>query len=134
MPKRVLICGGRNFTDYQFLSETLLRELAPWLPDVEIIQGAARGADMLAAKFAWHHCSVKSRFFPILDAEWEQLGKGAGHNRNARMLAQSGADLVIAFPGQGGTADMCAIAGKAGVEVRRIEMPDALAQMKEIAA
>ena len=37
--------------------------------------------------------------------------------RNARMLAEGKPDLVVAFPGGRGTADMVAQARKAGVRV-----------------
>jgi hypothetical protein len=52
-------------------------------------------------------------------ANWYLHGKGAGHERNARML-ELGPELVVAFPGGRGTANMIARAERAGVEVMRI--------------
>ena len=41
----------------------------------------------------------------------------AGHKRNQLMLETEKPDLVIAFPGTGGTADMMRRARRAGVKV-----------------
>jgi len=38
--------------------------------------------------------------------EWDELGKKAGPLRNQRMLDEGKPDLVVAFPGGGGTKDM----------------------------
>jgi predicted Rossmann-fold nucleotide-binding protein len=43
----------------------------------------------------------------------------AGHYRNQEM-ADTGADLCIAFPGGRGTADMVRRAAAAGIEIRRV--------------
>ena len=52
-------------------------------------------------------------------ADWERLGRGAGPERNRRMLEQSNPDLVLAFwDGKSrGTKHMIEIAEKAGVPV-----------------
>ena len=44
----------------------------------------------------------------------------AGPRRNARMLAEGKPDLVVAFPGGRGTADMVSKARAAKVEVMEI--------------
>jgi hypothetical protein len=54
-------------------------------------------------------------------AEWGRLGRAAGPIRNAVMLRDGKPELVIAFKGGAGTADMKARARKAGIEVREIE-------------
>jgi hypothetical protein len=50
-------------------------------------------------------------------ADWDGLGRKAGPIRNQRMLDEGKPDLVIAFPGGRGTADMVRRAREAGVEV-----------------
>lgn len=107
---RILICGGRDFTDH----ELFIWAMKPFIADnTEVIHGNALGADSMA--FAWgvsHNYRVHS--FP---ADWETHGKSAGPIRNQQMLDEGKPDLVIAFPGGRGTADMVSRAKKAGIEV-----------------
>jgi hypothetical protein len=52
--KRILVCGGRDFTDYRLLCKTLDGLFpAPMLPpnDTVIIHGDAAGADRLAGQW-----------------------------------------------------------------------------------
>ena len=116
MPNRVLICGGRVWTNRQ-LTFTSLDAHHEFDPIDVVIHGAAKGADSLAGEWA------KSRDIPILaypvsKADWERLGWQAGHLRNQQMLDEAKPNLVIAFPGRGGTADMKKRAAKAGVPVK----------------
>lgn len=110
---RVLVCGGRDYADRAYLW-SILDGLGP--PEVSVIMsGMARGADTLAAQWA-------TRFgFPLLKfpANWERDGKAAGPIRNQRMLDEGKPDVVVAFPGGRGTADMVRRAEKAGVRVIR---------------
>ena len=110
---RVLVCGGRDFTDETAVVNALFR-----LEDVkgdftEIIHGGARGADALAGEFA----RLRRAKEIVFRANWKRDGKAAGPLRNQRMLDQGRPDLVIAFPGGRGTADMTRRARAAGVEV-----------------
>lgn len=117
--KRVLVCGGRDFSDGR-----RVREMLDWLPDVEcIIEGGARGADMLAAGWAQAASGVRLETYP---ADWKNHGRAAGPIRNRQMLAEGHPDLVIAFPGGRGTADMVEQAKAAGVPV--IEVPALIAR------
>ena len=107
---RVLVCGGRDFTDWGMLCcalDSLLRR-----PTV-VIHGAARGADTLAG------CWGELRRVPVwaFQADWEKHGHAAGPFRNAQMIAEGLPDLVVAFPGGRGTADMVRQARGAGVRV-----------------
>lgn len=81
-----------------------------------LIEGGALGADRLAQDWA------NGTGIPVetYEADWENQGSFAGPARNARMLAEGRPDLVIAFPGGRGTADMMRKARKAGVEVIEI--------------
>jgi hypothetical protein len=78
-----------------------------------VITGGARGADSMAHEWA------VSRGIPteVYMAEWGRLGRKAGPIRNQRMLQQGRPDLVIAFPGGRGTANMIGQANAAGLEV-----------------
>jgi hypothetical protein len=49
---RVLVAGGRHFTDYALLRATLDKLLAKRLPDVELLTAGGPGVPMLAASYA----------------------------------------------------------------------------------
>ena len=113
---RVLVCGGRDFND--------ALTLGSWLGGIHkdhgittIIHGGARGADTMAGEFAkWKGIPVE-----VFPADWNGDGKAAGPIRNSRMLKEGLPDLVVAFDGGRGTADMIAKARKAGVRVQIAE-------------
>ena len=105
---RVLVCGGREYADAARVTEVLDAQSI-----TVIIEGCARGADSLAEDYARTH-RIPVRHFP---ADWERNGKAAGHIRNREMLVQGRPDLVIAFPGGRGTANMVGQARLAGVRV-----------------
>ena len=85
---KVLCCGDRNWTDY---SKIFIR-LSKLSKDTIIIQGEARGADLLSKRAAIK-LGLKHLDFP---ANWAKYGKAAGPKRNKQMLEQL-PDLVIAF-------------------------------------
>ncbi len=109
---RVLVCGGREFANRQMLTAALNR-LHQVRGITMIIAGGARGADTMAewwAKGIGVPCDV-------YEADWISLGRKAGPIRNQRMLEEGKPDLVMAFPGGRGTADMVRRGKEAGVEV-----------------
>jgi hypothetical protein len=111
---RFLVCGGRDFDNYVLMAGVL--SLFDWDPAYDVIvAGAARGADALAANYAKTH-NLNLEEYP---ADWNANGKTAGVIRNQQML-DTGIDLVIAFPGGKGTADMKSRARKAGVTVLEV--------------
>lgn len=114
---RILVCGGRNFNDWPLLKDTL-DGLEPMQASV-IIHGAALGADALASQWARLRRVVVEPFF----ADWKTHGRASGPIRNARMLEEGKPDLVVAFPGGRGTANMVAQARAAGVRVIEVESP-----------
>lgn len=112
---RVLVCGGRDYCDKDRLHAVLdrLHELR----DIGIvIEGNARGADRMAGYWAKKKRLTNLKF----TAEWSKYGKAAGSIRNQKMLTEGLPDLVVAFPGGRGTADMVRRAKSAGVEVLEI--------------
>jgi hypothetical protein len=109
---RVLVCGGRNFDDLPLLDRTLDR-LHSETPFSHVIMGDANGADLMAMFWAGANNIPHTRFV----AKWEREGRAAGPIRNQAMLDHGKPDLVIAFPGGTGTADMMRRAGNAGVRV-----------------
>lgn len=120
MIKTILICGGRDFADYHLLQQTINKirfgERGDRRIDIRIIHGGAKGADAFAAAYATA-TKTDCRSFP---ADWDQYGKGAGPIRNHLMLWEGNPDLVVAFPGGRGTANMVMQARHVGVEVVEI--------------
>lgn len=111
MGPRIVVTGGRSYSDGETVRTTLDR-IGPSF----IAQGGASGADYLARWWAWGH-NVPCRTFK---AQWRALGKRAGPLRNQAMLDEVRPDVVVAFPGERGTADCCRRAEAGGYEVRRI--------------
>jgi hypothetical protein len=110
---RVLVCGGRDLQDEEFIESTLDRLRAARGPFDCLILGGARGVDRIAGKWARKNGVLEWDFLP----EWHRAGKPEGAARNQRMIAEALPGLVIAFPGGSGTADMVERAKAAGVEV-----------------
>lgn len=127
---RIIIAGGRDFKDYNLLSNTIMQ----YLEDVDdtgivsnpkqvkFISGTARGADSLGEQFAytWGYDVVR---FP---ADWDTHGKSAGYRRNAEMAiyaSENGNDgVLIAFwDGRSrGTKHMIDLAKRYGLDVHVI--------------
>jgi hypothetical protein len=110
---KVLVCGGRDFSDRALVTQTLCAlDPSPTL----IIHGDAPGADRLADEWArWWDVPVSP--YP---ADWKRLGRRAGPVRNQMMLDREEPGLVVAFPGGRGTADMVRRAEAKGVRVLRV--------------
>lgn len=112
MSFRVLVCGGRDYDDVTHLHDVLNAVHAAY-PIGVLISGMATGADADAAEWA-KDLAIALEPYP---ADWYAHGSAAGPIRNQRMLDEGQPDLVIAFPGGKGTADMCARAKRYGVKV-----------------
>jgi hypothetical protein len=109
---RVLVCGGRNFNDREFVFQTLDDIAREADGIVEVIEGGAMGADYLGGLWA----AIRKTKRTTVPADWRKHGRAAGPIRNSEMLALK-PDLVIAFPGGKGTQDMIGKAERAGVRV-----------------
>lgn len=108
--KRVIVCGGRDFSDSVLMDSVLSQHVGH---DDILVHGGARGADNMAGEWA----RAKGIIVHVYPADWQQHGRSAGPIRNQQMLTQSRPDLVVSFPGGRGTADMVARAHRAGVPV-----------------
>ena len=87
---KVIIAGGRNFTDYQKLKETC--DTILWdQTNIEIVSGNCRGADLLGEQYAKER-GYKIAQFP---ADWNKYGKSAGPKRNQQMANYT--EALIAF-------------------------------------
>lgn len=110
--KVVLVCGGRDYTNYPRL-KAILDSVGP----TAILHGQARGADSLADRYAVAHG------VPLLrcPAHWDTYDKAAGGFRNAWMVDLVKVDQVVAFPGGAGTANMVARARLRKIPVLEVE-------------
>lgn len=108
---KAIICGGRTYSDLEYL-ETSLDHCLKWWKLSVIITGGAKGADTLANQWA----TKRGLRVCVLFADWDKYGKAAGMIRNKLMLEEK-PDVVIAFPGGTGTENMITISRQAGVPV-----------------
>ena len=113
---RVLVCGGRDYADRAAVFGALDAVRQRTSPGaLQVIQGGAGGADALAR--AW--CRIMRVPCVTEPAEWERHRKAAGPIRNQKMIDTYAPELVLAFPGGRGTADMVSRAENAGISVER---------------
>lgn len=114
---RVIIAGGRDFSDYDQMVEAFeqlfLYEGAVLDDDLTIVTGGAKGADSLGYQLGAEYELPQS----VYHAAWDDYGPAAGPIRNAAMAAAS--DVLLAFwDGQSrGTLNMIDTALKEGLEV-----------------
>ncbi len=112
---RVLVCGGRDFSDYRhfaFAMNDINRDHGPF---DTVIHGGAKGADWCA-----HLWCGNDRTELEFKADWKRYGSRAGPLRNQQMLDEGKPDYVVAFPGGRGTADMIRRAMRAGIPVHKV--------------
>ena len=111
----ILVCGGRTYGNKEKVYE-VLSSIHKEKNITTLIHGAAKGADTIAGYWAREN-TIKEKQCPAL---WNTYGKAAGSIRNQKMLDDNKIDLVIAFPGGKGTADMVQRAKKANIEVKEV--------------
>lgn len=121
---RVLVCGGRDFTDANFIRsalENLLFNGTTIPTELFIIEGAGPGVNGQPScdelVYQWRtSVGVAGERYPVnftLDGPWP----AAGPRRNQRMFREGKPERGIAFPGGRGTANMVGIMKKAGIPV-----------------
>ena len=115
MTYKVLVCGGRDFKGRKRVYDVLDK----WHAEqafTHVIHGGAPGADSIAGQWA----ALRGVQEVKCAANWQHFGNSAGPVRNRRMLELE-PNLVIAFPGGRGTANMVKTAKEANVMVIEIE-------------
>lgn len=112
---RVLVCGGRAYANIRRVHE-VLNNFNSFYSIKLIIEGGASGPDRYARWWS-QHFNVECLSFP---ADWTTHGRSAGPIRNSQMLRDGKPDIVVAFPGGRGTADMIRQARAAGIRVEEI--------------
>lgn len=128
--KKVIIAGGREFNNYEYLKERCDIILKNFDPPIEIVSGNAPGADTLGERYSREYLFKEPTIFP---ARWRDIhvpgavirmnragiayNVKAGHDRN-ELMAQY-ADVLIAFwDGKStGTKDMIDRAMNHGLEI-----------------
>lgn len=112
---KVIIAGGRNFSNYEKLYQICDKILIN-RPVTEIVSGTARGADKLGERYG-NDKGYNIKKFP---ADWNKYGKSAGYRRNEQMAVY--ADILIAFwDGKSrGTKHMIDLANSYNLEVNVI--------------
>jgi hypothetical protein len=109
---RVLVCGGRNYDDFEFICSCLDKLNLKHGIDL-IIEGGARGADAHAAIWADKNKIPRCTFH----ANWKNLGNKAGPIRNKNMIEFGNPDCVVAFSGGVGTKGMIRLAKESNINV-----------------
>lgn len=119
-PKVVIVTGGRDFAD----RDAVHAALSAQMPFDTLIQGSAPGADRLAKQWAF----IRGIEVINMPADWDKHGNAAGPIRNTDMMKLGSAAkragetvVVLAFPGNRGTANAVECAEHEGLTVIRIE-------------
>ena len=111
---RVIIAGGRYFSDYELLKEKC-DEFLQGKTDEEIVivSGHASGADSLGERYAQER-GYQIETYP---ADWKKYGRAAGPVRNEQMANIANA-LIAFWDGKSkGTKSMIRLAKKKGLQV-----------------
>lgn len=102
---RVIIAGGRDFTDYSLLKKScnyyLKNKIADKIP-IEVVSGMAKGADTLGEYYSneiW--CGLRK-----FKADWGTHGKAAGPIRNREMAEYCDAAIIFWDGSSKGTKNM----------------------------
>lgn len=123
---RVIICGSREFDDYEFLRDKcdkiLSRKAADTTEEIVIVSGCAKGADTLGERYA------SERGYQVLryPAQWDKYGKSAGYRRNKEMAEVSNACIAfLSLTSENrGTKNMISTALKMNLLVREVKEED----------
>ena len=112
---KLIIAGGRDFTDIDFMCERLDVLLRNTEEDpITIISGTARGADQLGETYARFR-GYEVEHYP---AQWDKYGRSAGYRRN-ELMASVATHCVVFWDGQSrGSKHMIDLAKKQGLELR----------------
>lgn len=112
MPIKILIAGGRDFTDKKVMHAKICELGVKGIidPDCELICGMARGADMTAYELFRESDNVVHEYW----ADWDGLGKRAGFVRNHDMGEDCDVALIFWDGKSKGTGHMIDILQRMG--------------------
>lgn len=113
---KVIVCGSSRFQDKRQLFD-VLDALHAQTPITTIINGGARGADLLASQWARARAVPLIRYQAAIDLSGRRQ---AFLDLNAQMLSEQRPDLIVALPGGEVSADLISQAQAAGVNVMRV--------------
>jgi len=108
----ILVTGGRDYKNKERVKSTLDSfNNGPRIK--KLVFGDAKGADTLALEYAIEN----SIPYSLYKAQWDLFGLLAGPIRNTKMLNSNDVDMVVAFPGGKGTANMIKQATDRGIVI-----------------
>jgi hypothetical protein len=81
-----------------------------------LLHGAASGADLLSVAWADKN-GLRAFGYP---ANWGRDGKSASRKRNERIITEGRPDMLVAFPGGPGTAELIGLAKSHGIPVKEV--------------
>jgi hypothetical protein len=113
---KVIVCGSSRFQDKRQLFD-VLDALHAQTPITAIINGGARGADLLASQWARERTVPLIRYRATIGLAGRRQ---AFLDLNGQMLAEQRPDLIVAFPGGEVSADLVARAKAAGISVLHV--------------
>jgi len=92
---KLIVAGSRSWTDYELMRAKLREFWQQVVPKdaagIEIVSGAAPGADELGEKIAQMN-GVPCKQFP---ANWDLFGRSAGYRRNEQMANYANGAIVF---------------------------------------
>ncbi len=115
---RVGVTGGRDYGDSAKVCHVLNRAHSVLKGRMFLVVGDARGLDTHAR--LWAIATLALDKHQLFKADWDQYGPAAGPIRNKAMI-DSGLNLLIAFPGGKGTANMKQQCRERGIKILEIE-------------
>lgn len=88
---KLLVCGSRTWDDIDYIEDVLV---SFWKQDskLEIIEGGARGADLIAKQWA----NRMNLHVTEIKPDWNRYGLSAGPRRNKQMINLN-PDFCLAF-------------------------------------
>jgi len=90
----VIIAGGRDFEDYQYLADSCDNVLYEHKRVIVFSGNCPRGADLLGERYSAYRGRQVRRF----PADWAEDGVSAGFVRNKKMAKMAGkGNILIAF-------------------------------------
>ena len=113
---KIIVCGYREFFDYDFVKRKLDKILSEKRKThtIVIVSGGCRGADKLGEKYSFENDDE----LEIYKAEWDVYGKKAGPVRNTKMSEISDACVAFVCKKSKGTFDMIRKMKRLGKPVR----------------